>query len=107
MGVLYAPAWSFLIWWVGSQVFSVIFESPHGGGGVAYMEHIGGFICGTLAGLIARRLTPAQGVTYDESVAVTKKHPSRMLGAVRLVWRRTQSAMSRLKPKRNQPQEGV
>jgi membrane associated rhomboid family serine protease len=106
MGVLYAPAWSFLIWWVGSQLFSVIFESPHAEGGVAYMAHIGGFVCGILAALIARRLTPAQGVTYDQSVTSSKKH-SRILTTVRFVWQRLQSAVSRLKPKKVQLQEGA
>jgi membrane associated rhomboid family serine protease len=106
MGVLYAPAWSFLIWWIGGQVFSVVFESPGGGGGVAYGEHLGGFVCGIFAALIVRRLTPVHGVTYDQSTPSSKKH-SRKLGAARFVWQRLRFAVSRLKSKKVQLQEGA
>jgi membrane associated rhomboid family serine protease len=106
MGVLYAPAWSYLIWWVGSQIVSVIFEAPHTQGGVAYMAHIGGFACGILAGLIARWLTPMQGVTYDQEVTRSRTHAG-PLGVVRFVRQGLQSAVSRMKPRKVQPQEGV
>jgi membrane associated rhomboid family serine protease len=106
MGVLYAPAWSYLIWWVGSQIVSVIFEAPHTQGGVAYMAHIGGFACGILAGLIARWLTPMQGVTYDQEVTRSRTHAG-PLGVVRFVRQGLQSAVLRMKPRKVQPQEGV
>jgi membrane associated rhomboid family serine protease len=106
MGVLYAPAWSYLLWWVGSQVVSVVFESPHAQGGVAYMAHIGGFVCGILAALIAVWLTPSAGVTYDQTVLRSRTHAS-PLGVVPWLKKGFQSAVSRVKPKRFVPQQGV
>ena len=72
MGLMYIPAWSYLISWVGMQVFSVVFERPHSGGGVAYMAHIGGFAFGILAGFLARWMKPAHEVLYAEGVGVAR-----------------------------------
>jgi membrane associated rhomboid family serine protease len=47
MGFLNVPAYWFLPLWAFSQVQSQLFEK-HGGGGVAYMAHIGGFVFGLL-----------------------------------------------------------
>ena len=41
------PAWVFLFVWIGMQVLSQAAQAGrHGGGGVAYLAHIGGFIAG-------------------------------------------------------------
>ena len=47
--IIAIPAWFFLLFWIGLQVFSQIAESSANGqetGGVAYLAHIGGFIAG-------------------------------------------------------------
>jgi membrane associated rhomboid family serine protease len=64
LGVLYVPAWSFLFFWCASQVTSILFEHPHGGGGVAFMAHLSGFAFGALAGLLVKWLTPVGQVRY-------------------------------------------
>jgi membrane associated rhomboid family serine protease len=41
------PAWFFLFIWIGMQVLSqASLDGRHGGGGVAYLAHIGGFAAG-------------------------------------------------------------
>jgi membrane associated rhomboid family serine protease len=57
MGFITASAWSFLPVWALSQVYSVIFEQ-HGGGGVAYMAHLGGFAFGLAFAYLITRLRP-------------------------------------------------
>lgn len=47
--IIYVPAWFFLLFWIGLQVFSQFaVSSAHGQekGGVAYLAHIGGFVAG-------------------------------------------------------------
>ena len=49
MRIFTVPAWFFLLFWIGIQVYSQILEaSAHGEqtGGIAYLAHIGGFIAG-------------------------------------------------------------
>jgi membrane associated rhomboid family serine protease len=44
--IMEIPAWFFLLFWIGLQILSQA-ASPHtGGGGVAYLAHIGGFFAG-------------------------------------------------------------
>ena len=40
------PAWIFLLIWMGMQVFFQAMSGARGGGGVAYLAHIGGFVAG-------------------------------------------------------------
>ncbi len=40
------PAFLFLFIWMGLQIFSQVVSRPSGGGGVAYLAHIAGFIAG-------------------------------------------------------------
>ncbi len=77
MGVLYAPVWSYLLSWIGIQVVSQIFESPHSSGGVAYMAHIGGFAFGVTIGLFAMWLPPVHDVRYADGTT-TKPRLSRV-----------------------------
>jgi membrane associated rhomboid family serine protease len=44
---LYLPAWMLLIVWIGYQVASAAVSGPVGGG-IAWWEHIGGFVAGAL-----------------------------------------------------------
>ncbi len=44
---LYLPAWVLLIFWIGFQVVSAVTSGPVGGG-IAWWEHIGGFVAGAL-----------------------------------------------------------
>jgi membrane associated rhomboid family serine protease len=44
---LYLPAWVLLIFWIGFQVASAAAGGPVGGG-IAWWEHIGGFVAGAL-----------------------------------------------------------
>ena len=44
---LYLPAWALLIFWIGFQVWSAATAGPVGGG-IAWWEHIGGFVAGAL-----------------------------------------------------------
>jgi len=47
--IITVPAWFFLLFWIGLQVFWQLVESSaqgHKTGGVAYLAHIGGFIAG-------------------------------------------------------------
>jgi len=47
--VVHLPAWFFLIFWIGWQVFSqALVPVDPNAGGVAYAAHIGGFIAGVL-----------------------------------------------------------
>jgi rhomboid family protein len=47
--VVYLPAWFFLIFWIGWQIFSqALAPIDPNVGGVAYTAHIGGFISGVL-----------------------------------------------------------
>ena len=60
LGPLFIPlrfrAWVFILFWFGTQVFMVQFG---GASNVAWWAHIGGFLVGAVAGLIARQ-TPVQ-----------------------------------------------
>ncbi len=50
------PAYVFLFIWMGFQLVSHVFiRGHHGGGGVAYMAHIGGFIAGAVLILVFRK----------------------------------------------------
>ncbi|MCB1209135.1 MAG: rhomboid family intramembrane serine protease [Verrucomicrobiales bacterium] len=40
------PAFVFLFIWIGLQIFSQVASGPSGGGGVAYLAHIAGFVAG-------------------------------------------------------------
>ena len=42
------PAFLFLLIWIGMQVLSQVASRAHGGGGVAYLAHIGGFVAGMI-----------------------------------------------------------
>lgn len=42
------PAWLFLIYWIGIQLFSGLSAQAQTGGGVAFWAHIGGFFAGML-----------------------------------------------------------
>ncbi len=44
---VYLPAWVLLIFWIGFQVASAAASGPVGGG-IAWWEHIGGFVAGAL-----------------------------------------------------------
>ncbi|MDX1576473.1 MAG: rhomboid family intramembrane serine protease [Kiloniellales bacterium] len=44
---LYLPAWALLVFWIGFQVWSATVGGPVGGG-IAWWEHIGGFVAGAL-----------------------------------------------------------
>lgn len=44
---LYLPAWVLLFFWIGFQVWSAASSGPVGGG-IAWWEHIGGFVAGAL-----------------------------------------------------------
>ncbi|MFO7639444.1 MAG: rhomboid family intramembrane serine protease [bacterium] len=61
---LYLPASFLLGFWILMQVLYGCAAAP-GTGGVAYFAHIGGFAVGVLAGLLARRRRPPEGVWYD------------------------------------------
>ena len=87
MGLIYAPAWSYLISWVAIQIVSLIFEPAHRGGGVAYMAHIGGFVFGAIAGLFALCLKVKSDVRYTDG-SRTKQQ---------LTWAEFRAAASRLK----------
>ena len=107
LGVIWAPAWSFLITWVGTQVLSVIFEHPDSsGGGVAYMEHIGGFAFGILAAYTARWLKPVHNVSYPDDVARPKKKKkrsaSRVAGALNLLRRKSGALVSGLRSRKSE-----
>ena len=102
IGIVYAPAWSYLIGWVGMQVVSVLFESPHGGGGVAYMAHIGGFVFGILAGIVARFLIPVGDVSYAAHVVEAQRH-SRPGGALLAIGQRFKAGFIRIKTRKVQP----
>jgi membrane associated rhomboid family serine protease len=52
-GVVQVPSIVYLGLWLALQVFGG-FGSAHGGGGVAYWAHIGGFATGAILGLIMR-----------------------------------------------------
>ena len=52
--ITHMPAWVVLGFWIVLQVFSQI-STPSGGGGVAYMAHIGGFLAGVVLILIFGR----------------------------------------------------
>jgi len=97
LGILYAPAWSFLFSWVTMQVISVVFEAPHAEGGVAYMAHIGGFVFGIAAGIFAKCLRPTSVVRYADGVVCSKKH-ARPGGALLLISQRSHSTISRFRP---------
>jgi membrane associated rhomboid family serine protease len=43
--IMEIPAWFFLLFWIGLQILSQT-ATPHTGGGVAYLAHIGGFFTG-------------------------------------------------------------
>jgi membrane associated rhomboid family serine protease len=111
LGVIWAPAWSFLTTWVGTQVLSMLFEhfgtASSGGGGVAYMAHIGGFAFGILAAYTARWLKPVHNVSYPDDVARPKKKKkrsaSRVAGALNLLWRKSGALVSRLRPRKSEP----
>ncbi len=84
LGILYAPAWSYLLSWLGIQVFSQIFESSDQGG-VAYMAHIGGFAFGVMVGIFARWLTPVNGLRYADGSPTKPRFSGRGRIAKRLV----------------------
>jgi membrane associated rhomboid family serine protease len=42
------PAWFFLLYWLSLQVASSAFQTPGGGGGIAFWAHIGGFAAGVV-----------------------------------------------------------
>jgi membrane associated rhomboid family serine protease len=47
--IIEIPAFLFLLFWFGSQIYSSLFAIPGGGGsGVAWWAHIGGFIFGVI-----------------------------------------------------------
>jgi membrane associated rhomboid family serine protease len=54
--VVHLPAWFFLIFWMGWQIFSqaLVPVGPNAGG-VAYAAHIGGFIAGVVLILFFRK----------------------------------------------------
>lgn len=55
--IVSVPAIVVLGMWIATQLFSgygTLFESTQGVGGVAYAAHIGGFVAGVAAGLVAR-----------------------------------------------------
>jgi membrane associated rhomboid family serine protease len=54
------PAWVAIGLWAAFQIIGgFALGSPEGGGGVAYMAHIGGFAAGVVAGLVFRVTHPA------------------------------------------------
>jgi membrane associated rhomboid family serine protease len=46
--ILDIPAFAFLLFWIGLQLFFELASSRHEGGGVAYLAHLGGFIAGII-----------------------------------------------------------
>ena len=91
LGILYAPAWSYLLSWVGIQVVSTVFEPAHHGGGVAYMAHIGGFAFGVMAGIFAMFLPAANDVRYADGSRTRKRLT---LGDIRSMLRRMSIVLS-------------
>lgn len=53
--VMYIPAWVFIGIWFGYQLLYGILTLGSGGGGVAFLAHIGGFVTGLLVALIFRK----------------------------------------------------
>lgn len=64
-GIFKIPAFIFLLFWIGQQLFSGIGSlGPASGGGVAWWAHIGGFFFGLFAGWVFRPMVgkhPGQG----------------------------------------------
>ncbi len=72
LGLITAPALSFMPIWALTQIASILFEQPHEGGGVAYMAHLGGFAFGLL---FAYLLLKRKGQNQTTSVQVTCPSP--------------------------------
>jgi membrane associated rhomboid family serine protease len=53
--VMYIPAWVFIGIWFGYQLLYGILTLGGGGGGVAFLAHVGGFVTGLLIALIFRK----------------------------------------------------
>ena len=88
MGVLYAPAWSYLLAWGVLETLSVFFEQPGSTGDVvAHTAHVVGFAAGIIASLLARWLPVSHIVSYpDEDCRpkkrATPKHSARIVRAL-------------------------
>ncbi len=53
--IMYIPAWVFIGIWFGYQLLYGILTLGSGGGGVAFLAHIGGFVAGLIVALIFRK----------------------------------------------------
>lgn len=53
--IMYIPAWVFIGIWFGYQLLYGILTLGGGGGGVAFLAHIGGFVTGLIVALIFRK----------------------------------------------------
>lgn len=54
LGTFDVPAWFALPLWAGIELVSALLVPPEGGG-VAYWAHVGGFVCGAVLALAARK----------------------------------------------------
>jgi membrane associated rhomboid family serine protease len=59
------PAWVFLFYWIGSQVFSLVLGTQDG---VAYAVHIGSFMAGAIAAVIWKTSYPFAEEHLDSTV---------------------------------------